>query len=43
MISGKSYTARIAPNHLNVFLNLATLMVKNDSRLHEADKVNNRL
>lgn len=36
---GKSYTARIAPNHLNVYLNLATLMVKNDSRLHEADKL----
>ncbi|XP_052087258.1 protein O-mannosyl-transferase TMTC3-like [Mytilus californianus] len=39
IIPGRSYTARIAPNHLNVYLNLATLMVKNDSRLHEADKM----
>ena len=27
----------MAPNHLNVFLNLATLIAKNGSRLEEAD------
>ena len=27
----------MAPNHLNVFLNLATLISKNESRLEEAD------
>ena len=35
--SGESYQARVAPNHLNVFLNLATLIAKNGSRLEEAD------
>ena len=34
---GASYQARVAPNHLNVFLNLATLISKNESRLEEAD------
>ena len=34
---GESYQARVAPNHLNVFLNLATLISKNESRLEEAD------
>ena len=34
---GESYQARVAPNHLNVFLNLATLIAKNESRLEEAD------
>ena len=34
---GHSYQARVAPNHLNVFLNLATLIAKNSSRLEEAD------
>ena len=34
---GESYQARVAPNHLNVFLNLATLIAKNSSRLEEAD------
>jgi len=34
---GESYQARVAPNHLNVFLNLATLIAKNGSRLEEAD------
>ncbi|XP_041973307.1 protein O-mannosyl-transferase Tmtc3 [Aricia agestis] len=34
---GESYQARIAPNHLNVFLNLANLISKNTSRLEEAD------
>nr|XP_022287196.1 transmembrane and TPR repeat-containing protein 3-like isoform X2 [Crassostrea virginica] len=35
---GKSYQARIAPNHLNVYLNLASLVGKDPSRLMEADK-----
>lgn len=34
---GESYQARIAPNHLNVFLNLANLISKNSTRLEEAD------
>ena len=34
---GESYQARVAPNHLNVFLNLATLIAQNVSRLEEAD------
>ncbi|XP_072160483.1 protein O-mannosyl-transferase Tmtc3 [Bemisia tabaci] len=34
---GESYQARIAPNHLNVFLNLANLIAKNETRLEEAD------
>lgn len=29
---GESYQARIAPNHLNVFLNLANLISKNLTR-----------
>jgi len=37
--AGQSYTTRIAPNHLNVFINLANLLSKNSSRLHEADAV----
>ena len=36
---GQSYTARIAPNHLSVFLNLGSLISKNESRLLEADAV----
>jgi protein O-mannosyl-transferase len=36
---GESYQARIAPNHLNVFLNLANLISKNSTRLEEADNV----
>ncbi|XP_013421827.1 transmembrane and TPR repeat-containing protein 3 [Lingula anatina] len=35
--AGQSYTARIAPNHLNAFLNLANLISQNESRLLEAD------
>ncbi|XP_022237987.1 transmembrane and TPR repeat-containing protein CG4050-like isoform X1 [Limulus polyphemus] len=35
--SGEPYKARIAPNHLNVFLNLANLISRNKSRLEEAD------
>ncbi|KAG1659423.1 Transmembrane and TPR repeat-containing protein [Nymphon striatum] len=31
------YQTRIAPNHLNVFLNLANLISRNESRLEEAD------
>nr|NVI79219.1 putative transmembrane and TPR repeat-containing protein CG4050-like protein [Cucujiformia] len=34
---GESYQARIAPNHLNVFVNLANLISKNSTRLDEAD------
>nr|NVI79266.1 putative transmembrane and TPR repeat-containing protein CG4050-like protein [Cucujiformia] len=34
---GESYQARIAPNHLNVFVNLANLISKNVTRLEEAD------
>lgn len=34
---GESYQARIAPNHLNVFLNLANLISRNHTRLEEAD------
>ena len=34
---GESYQARIAPNHLNVFLNLANLIARNETRLEEAD------
>ena len=34
---GESYQARIAPNHLNVLLNLANLISKNHTRLEEAD------
>lgn len=34
---GESYQARIAPNHLNVFLNLANLISRNTTRLEEAD------
>ncbi len=36
---GQSYTARIAPSHLNVFINLGNLISKDDSRLMEADAV----
>ncbi|KAK6642319.1 hypothetical protein RUM44_014042 [Polyplax serrata] len=34
---GESYQARIAPNHLNVFLNLTNLIAKNETRLEEVD------
>ncbi|XP_067628574.1 protein O-mannosyl-transferase Tmtc3 [Eurosta solidaginis] len=34
---GESYQARIAPNHLNVFINLAQLIARNRTRLEEAD------
>lgn len=36
VIPGKSYTARIAPNHLNVFLNLASIYSRDPNRLEEA-------
>ncbi|CAB4055299.1 TMTC [Lepeophtheirus salmonis] len=36
---GEVYHARVAPNHLKVFLNLATLIAKNGSRLEEADSL----
>ncbi|RWS11056.1 transmembrane and TPR repeat-containing protein CG4050-like protein [Dinothrombium tinctorium] len=34
---GERYQARVAPSHLNVFLNLANLIARNKSRLEEAD------
>ncbi|XP_067123491.1 protein O-mannosyl-transferase Tmtc3-like isoform X2 [Centruroides vittatus] len=34
---GEPYQARIAPSHLNVFLNLANLISRNGTRLEEAD------
>lgn len=36
-VPGESYQAKVAPNHLNVFLNLANLISRNESRLEEAD------
>lgn len=36
---GESYQARIAPNHLSVFVNLANLISKNNTRLEEADRL----
>ncbi|XP_054711432.1 protein O-mannosyl-transferase Tmtc3-like [Uloborus diversus] len=35
--TGEPYQARIAPSHLNVFLNLGNLISRNGSRLEEAD------
>ena len=43
VVTGQSYTTRVAPNHLNVFINLGNLLSKNSSRLHEADAVRYRL
>lgn len=37
--TGETYHTRVAPNHLNVFVNLATLISKNSSRLEEADSL----
>ena len=34
---GETYQARVAPSHLNVFLNLANLISRDRSRLEEAD------
>lgn len=34
---GERYQARVAPSHLNVFLNLANLIARDKSRLEEAD------
>uniref|UniRef100_A0A4W3I6B1 Protein O-mannosyl-transferase TMTC3 n=1 Tax=Callorhinchus milii TaxID=7868 RepID=A0A4W3I6B1_CALMI len=39
VIPGKKYAARVAPNHLNVYLNLANLIRANESRLEEADQL----
>uniref|UniRef100_A0A8C5WIK5 Protein O-mannosyl-transferase TMTC3 n=1 Tax=Leptobrachium leishanense TaxID=445787 RepID=A0A8C5WIK5_9ANUR len=39
VIPGKKYAARVAPNHLNVYINLANLIRANDSRLEEADQL----
>ncbi|XP_055936322.1 protein O-mannosyl-transferase Tmtc3-like isoform X1 [Argiope bruennichi] len=35
--TGEPYQARVAPSHLNVFLNLGNLISRNNSRLEEAD------
>jgi len=37
--AGQSYIRNIASKHLTVFINLADLLSKNASRLHEADAV----
>ncbi|XP_042895073.1 protein O-mannosyl-transferase Tmtc3 [Parasteatoda tepidariorum] len=37
--TGESYQTRIAPSHLNVFLNLGNLISRNISRLEEADEL----
>ncbi|XP_018581595.2 protein O-mannosyl-transferase TMTC3 [Scleropages formosus] len=39
VIPGKKYATRVAPNHLNVYINLANLIRTNDSRLEEADQL----
>ncbi|XP_048863482.1 protein O-mannosyl-transferase TMTC3 [Brienomyrus brachyistius] len=39
IIPGKKYATRVAPNHLNVYINLANLIRVNDSRLEEADQL----
>ncbi|KAJ8002718.1 hypothetical protein DPEC_G00161850 [Dallia pectoralis] len=39
IIPGKKYATRVAPNHLNVYINLANLIRTNDSRLEEADQL----
>ncbi|KAH3739013.1 protein O-mannosyl-transferase TMTC3-like isoform X2 [Dreissena polymorpha] len=39
VIKGRSYQARVAPSHLNVFLNLASLYSRDNSRLLEADEL----
>lgn len=36
---GQRYTARVAPQHLNIFVNLGNLIIRNESRLLEADAV----
>ncbi|XP_023239347.1 transmembrane and TPR repeat-containing protein CG4050-like [Centruroides sculpturatus] len=36
---GEQYQARVAPSHLNVFLNLGNLISRNDTRLEEADSL----
>lgn len=39
IIPGKKYATRVAPNHLNVYINLANLIRNNDTRLEEADQL----
>ncbi|KAH9508650.1 Protein O-mannosyl-transferase tmtc3 [Bulinus truncatus] len=39
VIKGKSYQARVAPSHLNAYLNLANLVSKDPNRLAEADQL----
>uniref|UniRef100_A0A8C1VRZ1 Protein O-mannosyl-transferase TMTC3 n=1 Tax=Cyprinus carpio TaxID=7962 RepID=A0A8C1VRZ1_CYPCA len=39
IIPGRKYATRVAPNHLNVYINLANLIRANDSRLEEADQL----
>ncbi len=34
---GERYTARVAPQHLGVFLQLANLISRDENRLEEAD------
>ncbi|CAH1799956.1 unnamed protein product [Owenia fusiformis] len=36
---GESYTTRIAPNHLSVFVSLGNLVAKDPNRLREADQL----
>ena len=43
IIKGKSYQARIAPSHLNAYLNLANLASQDPSRLAEAEHVSKLL
>ena len=39
VIPGRKYATRVAPNHLNVYINLANLIRTNESRLEEADQL----
>ncbi|XP_077373352.1 protein O-mannosyl-transferase TMTC3 [Festucalex cinctus] len=39
IIPGKKYATRVAPNHLNVYINLANLIRANESRMEEADQL----
>ncbi|XP_077451489.1 protein O-mannosyl-transferase TMTC3 [Stigmatopora argus] len=39
IIPGKKYATRVAPNHLNVYINLANLIRSDESRLEEADQL----
>ncbi|CAN0262414.1 protein O-mannosyl-transferase TMTC3 [Lampetra fluviatilis] len=39
VVPGRKYSARVAPNHLNVYLHLASIIRTNESRLQEADSL----